>query len=87
MVSLTVPIQLIIENLVTYCTCSYHPAHCFLFGFVQTAKQCHYGDEIDEIADASGQYTVDVKGDLIFQHQSSMLTQHINATNISGVFY
>ncbi|XP_047456754.1 obscurin-like protein 1 isoform X6 [Mugil cephalus] len=25
------------------------------------AKQCHYGDEIDEIADSSGQYTVDVE--------------------------
>lgn len=38
----------------------------FFFGFVQTAEQCHYGDEIGEIADASAQYTVDVKGDLIY---------------------
>ncbi|XP_034429709.1 obscurin-like protein 1 isoform X15 [Hippoglossus hippoglossus] len=36
-------------------------AHCFLFGFVQTAEQCHYGDEIGEIAEASAQYTVDVQ--------------------------
>ncbi|XP_069389518.1 obscurin isoform X12 [Paralichthys olivaceus] len=38
-----------------------HEAHCFLFGFVQTAEQCHYGDEIGEIAEASSQYTVDVE--------------------------
>lgn len=38
----------------------------FLFGFVQTAEQCHYGDAIGEVADSSAQKTVDVKGDLIY---------------------
>lgn len=45
---------------------SFHPAHCFLFGFVRTAERCHYGHEIGEMADASAQCTVDVKGDLIY---------------------
>lgn len=43
-----------------------HKAQCFLFGFVQPAEHCHYGDEIGEVADASAQCTMDDKGDMIY---------------------
>lgn len=59
----------------------------FFSGFVQTAGYCHFCDEIGELADASAQYRVDIKGDLIFQHWQFVLTQHIHATNNSGVFH
>lgn len=66
-------------------TCINPPADCFLFGFVQTAEQCQYGDEIGEVADASAQYTMDDKGDLMScHHQPSKLTPHTYAINNSS---
>lgn len=54
----------------------------FFFGFVQTAEQFQYGDEIGEVADASVQYTMDDKGDLMScHHQPSKLTPHTYAIN------
>lgn len=64
----------------------YDHAHCFLFGFVKTAQQCHRGGEIAEVSDASAQITADVQGDFIhFNISHPFLTQPIHATNSGGV--
>uniref|UniRef100_A0A3P8S5Q9 Obscurin-like protein 1 n=1 Tax=Amphiprion percula TaxID=161767 RepID=A0A3P8S5Q9_AMPPE len=42
----------------------------YLSGDERFDEQCHYGDEIGEIADASAQYTVDVKPPLTFSAMS-----------------
>uniref|UniRef100_A0A3Q1FD51 Obscurin-like protein 1 n=1 Tax=Acanthochromis polyacanthus TaxID=80966 RepID=A0A3Q1FD51_9TELE len=42
----------------------------YLSGDERFDEQCHYGDEIGEIADASAQYTVDVKPTLTFSAMS-----------------